>query len=160
MSLSEKTLAVFNKRTFEWTGILQRMFREFIEAANVQLSEKELNCLYLLPDYLIDLVQTGLLEAIELQVGSDSLSIRLSSDPDVDDDLDLSLLPLCDFSGKQFIVHLMLNNTALSQTSGVTPINQVVSKNLLISIKLPESSLGNKSPKGIESHNNKVWRVS
>lgn len=141
MNLLHVTLATLTKRAIEWTGILERLFRQFIHALPLNLSESDLKCLFFLPDYLVDLAQSGVLEAIELRAGNDGLLISLSMDPHQEDDLDTSMLTLCDFSGKKLMVNLLINDIVMARSLGVEQVKQLSSDRLLISINLPGADL-------------------
>jgi len=158
MSLLEKTLTIFSRRAIEWTGILQRIFREFVTAAEADLSEKELDSLYALPELVVDLAQAGVLEAVEIKAGSDGLFIKLSPDPNETDELDLSKLPLCDFSGRQVTIGLVVNDMSLSYSLGLRRIQRLSSRRLQVSVKTSDTE--NNSSVGSKTSEVKVWRVS
>jgi len=160
VSLLPKKLAIFSRKTIEWTGILQRTFREFVEAAGFDLGEKDLQNLYLVPDLLVDLAQSGVLDAVELEAGRDGLSIKLSSDPDGEDDTDLSMLTLCDLSGENLTVCVVLNDMRLAQALGMKVIRDLATQKLQISVRDSNKGSDNNHAVDAGSQNTEVWRLS
>lgn len=161
MSLLDKKLSMFGKRTVDWTGMLQRVFREFAEAAEVvDLSEADLDNLFSLPERLIDLAQSGALKAIEIEAGQDGLWIGLPSDPDADDDLDLSMLQLCDLIGNQLTIRLVVNDMQLARALGVEYLPHLSSTNLQVSLRSARSHEANSESRTVYGENAASRRMS
>ena len=134
MSVMKKTLSIFNKKTVKWTGLLQRMLREFISETGFRLEENDLKNLYAIPDALIDLGQAGVLEAVALEAGRDCLCVTISYDPTSDDDLDLSMLMLYDFADERLKVNLIINDPKVAKFLRADKLKSLSTKNLKVSI--------------------------
>ena len=135
MSLFRKHLTTFSKRPIEWTGTLQRIVRDFAEVAGPKLSEAELDNLFAIPERLVNLVLAECLQAVELRSGRDGCSISFLSDPDTFDDVDTSMLLLCDLRASLLEVSLVVTDKDLASSLGAEMITRLSSENLSISIR-------------------------
>jgi hypothetical protein len=138
MHLLPVTLSVFTKRPLEWTGTLQRILREFVQAAEVDMDDNALDTLYKLPDKLVDLVQSGVLTGIEVKAGSDGIYIEMTLEPNSRDLINLAKLPLCDFDDQRLTVCLLITDMLLAQLLGIDIITQKLSAKLQITVRLIE----------------------
>jgi hypothetical protein len=127
-------LSVIGKRTHEWTGVLHRVFREFLDATQIRLSEKEFDSILNLPDGLIDLVQAGVVQAVELEAGRDGLSITLTQDPDAPDELNTSMLPLCDLAGPRLEIRVVVEDEPLATALGAGRLTKLSTARIGISV--------------------------
>jgi hypothetical protein len=134
MDLLQKRLALFGRRSGEWTGILQRIFREFADAAEAKLSDEELDRFLSMPDRLVDLGQSGVLLAIELQAGRDGVSVALDPDPNAAEDLKLNMLPLCDLAADRIELRLIVTDQGLAVALGADAFPRASSPHLHIEI--------------------------
>jgi len=128
-------LSVFGKRTHEWTGVFHRVLREFLDAVQIRFSEKEFDRILDLPDRLIDLVQAGLVQAVELEAGRDGLSIVFPQDPDAPDELDTSMLPLCDLAGSRLDVRVVVEDEPLATALGAGHLTKLSTARIGISVR-------------------------
>lgn len=103
-----------------------------------------------MPERLVDLVQAGVLHAVELRAGQDGLCIEFPSDPDIEDELDLSMLMLCDLSGGRLEFDLVISEPEVAQSLGVEMLTELSSEKLVVSLCVAES--GNLVSKPIEAN--------
>lgn len=152
MSFIQKKLSTFTKRSIDWTGILERIMREFVNTAEIELSETDLDNLYRLPDRLVDLVQSGILHAIELKAGRDGLRIEFPSDPDAEDELDMSMLMLCDLSGSQLQTNLVITEPEVARGLGAETLTELSSERLSVSLRGAENDKPASEPVETETY--------
>lgn len=134
MALIPLKISVIGKRTHEWTGSLQRVLRECLDAVQVQLSEKEYDNILNLPDRLIAVVQAGLVQVVELEAGRDGVSVALTQDPDAADELDTSMLPLCDLSGPKLQIRIVVEDEPLATALGAGRLTKLSTHRMGISV--------------------------
>ncbi|MBM4030166.1 MAG: hypothetical protein FJ291_00080 [Planctomycetes bacterium] len=142
MSLLRKGITVFNRKPIEWTGVLQRMIREIVEAVQVELSEAELDAILSLPYRIVDLVQSGIVEAVELKAGQEGCAIAFPSEPDAPDDVDLSMLALCDLRAMKLVAEVVVNDMPLARSLGAGALEQMSSNALTVSLRSSGRSSG------------------
>jgi len=152
MTLLQKQISTFTKRSIEWTGTLERILREFLTTAEIKLSEVEQDRLYSLPRSMMDLVQSGVLYGIELKAGGDGLRIEFSLDPDIEDELDLSMLRLCDLSAERLEIELLIRNPELARSLGAEMLTELSSEKVIVSLYSVEKSLAPFPPLDTNGH--------
>ena len=140
MTALTKTLAVSIRPVLAWTGILERLFREFLDAAGGGLAGAELRSFFAIPDSVGELAVSGALTAVRLEAGRDCLVIRLSFDPDVEDDLGLDRLALCDLSGRPIVVGLVVADVGAARSLGIDRLRALSSANLQVRVLSPSTN--------------------
>jgi hypothetical protein len=140
MTLVERQLATFGKRSVQWTGLLERVSRAFLESADVELPESDLKNARTLVEGLVDLVQAGAVTRLELQAGEDGLAVLFPADPDTTDELDVSVLKLCDLAGPRVEICLVVPDVPLAEALGAEALTRLTSEHLVISVRAAQSN--------------------
>jgi hypothetical protein len=123
-------------------GLLERTFRSFIDQSRLDLDHEDLRRLYDLAEHLAESGQAGVLRAIELRSGRDALRVELSCDPTDDDDLDLSMVGLCQLQHDHLDVQLIVTDDEIAGALGVLSLENQSTEDLTISISHEPYSQG------------------
>jgi len=137
MGTLAKTLAFSIRPMLASTAILERFFREFLDAAKGGLNQAELELYYSIPDALGVLGVSGAVVAVRLAAGEDALAIDLSFDPDVEEDFELDRLVLCELSARPIVVGLVVGDPVGAEALGMDRLTGASLPNLRVQSLAP-----------------------